>query len=190
MNTLKFRITGVAPWIPHNGLLADPLYEFSKRIKKVTALRKKTEADLEEMARLEFLGGLYLKDGEPCIPGEMIEAALAGKGGAARKNKSGAQAAAGLFVPNPAKLEYDGPKDPNELWKDYRFRFRVPAKVGMAKVMRTRPIFEQWSAVVEVHYNPDLVDRDRVIDWIVQAGAEVGIGDWRPRYGRFTVELL
>ena len=190
METLRFRITGVSPLILHNGLLADPLYEFSKRIKKVASLRKKTEADLEEMARLEFLGGLYLKDGEPCIPGEMIEAALAGKGGAARNNKSGAQAAAGLFVPNASKIEYDGPKDPLELWKEGRFRFRVPATVGQSKVMRTRPIFEQWSAMVEVHYNPELVDRDRIVDWMVQAGAEVGIGDWRPRFGRFTVELL
>lgn len=190
MNVLSFKITGAAPVIFHNGLLADPLYEFSKRIKKISSLRKKTEADLEEMARLEFLGSLYLVDGEPVIPGDIFEAALAGKGGAARKNKSGQQAAAGLFVPEPSRLEYDGARDPEELWLDSRFRLRVPARVGTATVMRTRPIFEQWSAVTNVHFNPSLVDGQRIVDWMVQAGAEVGIGDWRPRFGRFEAILL
>jgi hypothetical protein len=45
-------------------------------MKRVSGKRAKTDADFEELARLEFLGGLYLHNGEPCLPGEVIEAAL------------------------------------------------------------------------------------------------------------------
>ena len=190
MKTLNFRITGVAPLIPHNGLLADPLYEGTILISKISQKRPKTEADLEEMARLEFLYSLYLKDGEPCIPGVVLEAALTGRGGGARKMKKGKQAAAGLFVLENFPLEYEGPRDPKELWKDERFRLRVAVKVQQNKVMRTRPIFDEWAANVELMYNPDLVDKAEIIQWMEVAGFEVGLMDWRPKYGRFESELL
>jgi len=142
------------------------------------------------MARLEFLYSLYLQDGKPCIPGVVLEAALIGKGGAARKMKKGKQAAAGLFVFENFLLEYEGPTDPNELWEDESFRLRVACKVQQNKVMRTRPIFEQWAANVEVNFNPDLVDKGEIVDWMEVAGAEVGLMDWRPKYGRFESEPL
>jgi hypothetical protein len=56
--------------------------------------------------------------------------------------------------------------------------------------MRTRPIFEEWAANVEVMYNPDLVDKAEVIQWMEVAGYEVGLMDWRPKYGRFNSEVL
>ena len=70
---LKFRITGVAPLLFHNGQLADPINPHTRSIAELTSKRKKVEADHAEIARREFLGSLYLMDGEPCIPGEMIE---------------------------------------------------------------------------------------------------------------------
>jgi hypothetical protein len=173
----------------HNGQLADPLNEWAKRISAVSSKRKKVESDLEEMAKLEFLGSLYLYDGFPCIPTEVIDACLTGRGGASRKVRAGASVQAGVFADAPLPLEYDGPRPPLELWEDHRFRLRVAAKIGQAKVMRTRPIFEQWSASGKIAYNPDLVNEQNLRSWLELAGAEVGIGDWRPKYGRFTVEF-
>ena len=74
--TIRFRITGVAPLVMHNGQLANPLNPFAKALSRVSGKRKKTEADYEELARIEFLGGLYVGDDGPCIPGEVIEGAL------------------------------------------------------------------------------------------------------------------
>ncbi len=102
--------------------------------------------------------------------------------------KKGKQAAAGLFVLDNFLLEYDGPTDPSELWEDERFRFRVAVKVQQSKVMRTRPIFDEWAANVQVSFNPDLVDEREVIQWMEVAGREVGLMDWRPKYGRFEME--
>jgi hypothetical protein len=146
----------------------------------------------EEMARLEWFGSLYLNDGKPCVPSYVTEAVLIGKGGAARKMKMGKQAAAGMIVEKDAILVYDGPQDMEELYEyeDGRFRLRVKANIQGSSVIRTRPIFHPWSAEVEVLYLPELIDRDMIIQWMDIAGSESGIGDWRPKFGRFVAEVL
>jgi hypothetical protein len=55
--------------------------------------------------------------------------------------------------------------------------------------MRTRPIFATWAVDVAVDYMDDVVTRDQVIDAMGIAGLQVGLGDFRPRYGRFETEV-
>lgn len=185
--TLRFRLTGVSPLVVHNGQLADPLNPFAKAMKRVSGKRNKTEADFEELARLEFLGGLYIANGEPCIPGVLIEAALTE---AARKAKRGQQAKAGLLSEGNFPLEYNGPRSPDELWADGNFRLVAGVKVQRNRIMRTRPIFRDWACDVAVDFLPGQLNRAEVEDMIRTAGAVVGIGDWRPKFGRFTAETL
>ena len=188
--TMRFRITGVSPLLMHNGQMADPLNKFSKAMKKVSSKRSKTDSDHEEMARLEFLGSLYLYNGEPCIPGETIEGGIFGKGGAARKLKKGKEASQGVFCLGPFPLEYEGPRDPKELWEGNGHAFGRLVRVKESRVMRTRPKFDQWAATIEIQYNPQIVDRQEVIAWMETLGSEVGIMDWRPRFGRFESKVL
>jgi hypothetical protein len=181
---LKFKITGVAPLLFHNGQLADPINPHTVSIAAITSKRKKTEADHTEIGKREFFGSLYLMNGEPCIPAEMIEAAFI-KG--AMKEKRGPAAKAGLIVEHHTKLDYVGPRKPEQLWEDKKFRLRVPAKVGQAKVIRTRPLFNDWSATIVVKYLPTLINAGEIRSFLLAAGEQIGIGDWRPRFGRFEV---
>jgi hypothetical protein len=48
-------------------------------------------------------------------------------------------------------------------------------------------MFPNWSAEIEVRYNPSLLNANEVKDFLVAAGELEGIGDWRPRFGRFEV---
>lgn len=182
--TLKFKISGVSPLLHHNGQLVDPLNQHSRSIAEITKKRKKTDSDHAEMSRREWFGSLYVSGGEPCIPAEMIEAALI-KG--AMKEKRGPAAKAGILVEDNARLEYDGPRDPKKLWEDDKFKLRVAAKIGQSKVMRTRPRFNKWSAEVVVKFLPSLLNAKEIRDFLVTAGEQIGIGDWRPRFGRFVV---
>jgi hypothetical protein len=184
---LRFLIVGEAPLLMHNGAMIDPLNPFAKGVAAAAAKRRKTEADHEHIARLEFLGGLYLRDGAPCLPGEMMEAALAK---AAALKRRGASAKAGLLVRENAMLAYEGPRDPSDLWADPSFRFRVPVRIGASRLMRTRPIFRTWAAEVTVEFLPGLLNARDVRDFLVMAGEQIGIGDYRPKFGRFRVEDL
>lgn len=183
---LTCRIVGVSPLIMHNGALANPLNQIAKEMRRVSGKRAKTEADFEELARLEFLGSLYLSGGEPCIPGEVFEAALTE---AAKKMRRGNQAKAGIVCLGNFRLEYEGPRKPDDLWADEQFRLVVGVRIQRAKVMRTRPIFRDWAAEISIDFRPGDLNRSEVEEMVRVAGDVVGIGDWRPKFGRFTAEL-
>jgi hypothetical protein len=184
---LNFRITGVSPLVMHNGQLANPMNRFAKDIRSISGKRRKTEADFEEMARLEWFGALYLSKGEPCLPGELVEA-CAVRGAVSKKR--GKQAKAGVLCLGAFALQYDGPRNPLELWERDDFRLTAGVKIGNSRVMRTRPIFRQWATDVEVRFNPVLLNATEVEEFLGAAGELEGIGDWRPRFGRFEVARL
>ncbi len=188
MQTLNFRIVGVSPLLMHNGMLADPSNFYTRKIKEISSKRSKTDADFDEMARLEWFGSLYLLDKQPCIPGYVFEATLIGKGGAARKERMGKEAAAALIVPDDAPLEYDGPRDPEELWGLEKFRLQVPVNVRGNRVIRTRPIFRKWGTNIAVCFDHELLNEDDVRRWVEVAGMQVGLMDWRPKFGRFDIQ--
>lgn len=185
--TLKVRMEGAGRCIQHNGQLADPLNKFTKAIKEISGKRQKTDADFEQMAKLEFLGGLYLDANGPCWPGDVIEGSVVN---GAKKRKEGPKAKSGLIVTKPSSLIYDGPRDPEELLKDDNFRCAALVRIGQSKVVRTRPCFNQWSCVVEVEYEDGIANKSMVVAWFEIAGQQVGVGDWRPRYGRFSAKLV
>lgn len=183
---LTFLITGVSPLIMHCGRLANPLDPIAKQLKRVTGKRMKTDADHEEMARIEFLGSLYLDGGEPCIPGDVIEAALVE---AAKKSKRGKQAKAGLICLGNFPLSYEGPRKPDDLWADARFRKVNSVRIGTKRVMRTRPIFDDWACKISVDFRPGDLNRADVEEMVRVAGDSIGICDWRPKFGRFTADM-
>jgi len=193
LEKLNFRIVGASPLMCHNGELADPGNKWSLAIREISGKRKKVQADYEEMARLEFLGGLYLLNKEPCIPGRVFEGALVGKGGAARKERAGKIAQIGVYVLGNFPLEYDGPKDPFKMWEmhvngDSTFVDQSLVIIGQARIVRCRPIFQKWAAVITVEVDTEFVDLETAKRWVEVAGQQVGLMDWRPKYGRFSVE--
>jgi hypothetical protein len=182
--TIRLRINGTRPLLMHAGRLADPLDPISVDLARITAKRPKTNADFAEIGRREWFGSLWLDGGRPCIPSEALEATFID---AARSRRRARAARAGLMIVSPAALEYDGPQAIEDLWPDERFRLRHAVRVGSAKMMRTRPRFPDWAAEFEVTYLNSLIDHDEVLELYAVAGFAVGVGDWRPRYGKFDV---
>lgn len=185
--TAQYKLTGEAPLIMHNGQTANPLNHFAKAMKQISSKRTKTEADYEELARIEFMAGLYMNGNGPMIPAENWTAMITK---AAMKRKEGPIARPGMMVLKDADVEYEGPRDADELWDNESFRFSALVRIGQSRVARMRPIFHDWSTIVEVNYEDTLANRRQVDEWLDIAGGVIGMGDWRPRFGRFSVEVL
>lgn len=181
-------LTGTADLLMHNARLADPLDPVAKAMKKISALRKKTEDDHLEMRRLEHLGSLYYdpKAG-PYIPAENIERCLVD---AAKRSRRGTDLKAGMVITtNVNPLAYPGPRTPDELWADENYRHLKSSKVTTNRVMRCRPLFRHWSVEADGVLDTGLLAKDDFIGIAETAGNLIGLGDWRPRFGRFTVEV-
>lgn len=186
--TLKFKLTSESPLLMHNGQMADPLNKWSKDLKRVSGKRAKTDADFAEMARIEWYASLYVDEGKLCIPGEVLEAALIE---GAKKQKLGKQAQSTLFVSGNAILHFDGDNlSVDELWERGKNRLTTGVRIQRNRVMRTRPRLEKWSCEVEVNFDDKILDPPRVTEIVTITGREVGIGDWRPKFGRFTASPI
>jgi len=173
----------------HNVRLADPLDPIARQLKRVSSHRNKTDEQHEEMARLEHMGGLYMDPViGPFIPGQNIERCLVE---AARITRAGKKIERGVFIETDVNpLSYDGPRDVDGLWKDARFRHRAAVGVTTNRVMRTRPLFMSWRVEAEGSFDPDVISIEEFSDIAATAGLMIGLGDYRPRFGRFagTVE--
>ena len=193
MKTMKIKITGIRPIILHNGLLADPTNPIVLQQKAITAKKaKKTDADNLELARLEWFGGLYLSEsGRICIPCDNIERCIQ-QGG--QKQRIGKDVQAGVFVQEP-EIEIDHPdiagKKPEKLYGDPRFTIRKGVKIQTSRIIRIRPMIPTgWKLTFTLEFDDTLINARNLEQAILDAGTYVGLGDWRPKFGRFTHEIL
>jgi hypothetical protein len=180
-----YKITGMVPLIVHNVALSDPMNPLAKEIKKISAKRRKTDDDHEAIAKLEFQGGLYLDENENIImPPECLEALLVS---GSKKARLGAKFKSAVMVDDNVKFSFDGPKNWEKRFKDKNCVNRAAVRVKKARVMRTRPQFKDWTIEFTVLYNPEVVDLADIDNALDVAGSQVGLCDWRPRFGRFSV---
>jgi hypothetical protein len=182
----KVSIKGIVPLILHNGQTADPLNTFAKQLKEVSGKRKKTEEDYAEMSRIEWHAGLYVNAEEKIIlPSVCIEASIYD---GAKKSKLGKAFKSAVFVYDDAILDIGRKyKKASDLWAEDQYRDVRGVRISQSRVMRTRPIFDQWACDFVVHYDNEQVNLSDVQRAINDAGIKSGVGDFRPRYGRFEV---
>ncbi|NIO75629.1 MAG: hypothetical protein GTN69_07060 [Armatimonadetes bacterium] len=186
---VKIKMIGEPPGLlMHNPRLADPLDEYAKALKKISGKRKKTEEDHIKMGNVEFLGSLYLDDDDnPVLTADIIHATLEN---GAKNWKLGKVAKGAIQIFDDAVLSFSGPKDMEKRIEDPSCRLRKSVRVGQTRIIRTRPLFRNWSCVVPVMVDTARIEREQLIDIAEYAGRIIGVCDWRPRYGRFSVEVL
>lgn len=191
IQNMKLRFTGLSGLIMHSDTLADPLHPASKEMKAISGKKKKTDDDHLAMSQTEWKYGMYHDETEgPYIPGSMVKAVLIA---GATKFKAGPKMKGGVLVNgSKCKLEYDGPRDTKGMWDDGRFAYRKTVVVSRARVMRTRPIFPQWSFVADLAYDTEVMDKAEIVRAAQLAGQLCGIGDYRVEkggeFGRFEVQ--
>ena len=180
-------IEGIAPMMMHNGGLADPTNYWAKEIKKYSSKRKKTDDDHWKLKELEFKGGLYFDDNTgPYIPDTWIEKNI--RDGAAEFKQGKLILSGVVCTEEKIKLIYDGPEDPDEMFKDARFVDTRGVVVQRQRIMRTRPKFPAWEAKFQLQILKEVISPNDVERALDKAGLLKGLGDYRPKYGRYVVK--
>lgn len=169
----------------HSCQCVNPLHPISLELKKYTSKRKKTEEDLIKISDLEWEAGAYWKDGLGLyIPAENVEATLIN---GAKANKKGKDIekycdVTDLYIP----FYYGENLTKEELIANYEYRDTRPMTVMRAKIIRTRPRFDQWKIIFNLQYHEDKIDIDTIINAMEYAGQYIGLCDSRPKYGKFV----
>jgi len=183
----------------HNERLADRLDEFTRAIAAISKKRNKTEADEEEIGRLEFYGGLYTTPQIPSpadLNGQRISMPswniLRCLQAGATPQKRGKDVLRGVFpLADSVPLEFDGPDDIVGRWKE-GYYLRKTVGVQRSRTVRTRAIFDSWKFTLPVEVDPNVFDVHTIRAAWEYSGAYVGMAEMRPIHGRFkgTVEVV
>jgi len=188
MAIIKLKVNGESPLLMQADTLVDPLNPLTKAHKELTSKRKKTDDDHESIALSEMRSYLYCNDELGIyMPAANFEASLRD---GAKLNRLGQHVKRGILVLNDAKLVYEGPQDPDELVRTRKFQYAKTVVVQRARLMRYRPMFSKWSCEFVVSYDEEILNRDEVLSIAENAGKFCGLGTWRPRFGRFSVEIV
>jgi len=202
MKEIKIEWTGIRPLLMHSAAMVDPENEYVLEKTRLNKEVKKAKGNLEEQNKLRresdrasWLGSVYW-DSEAgfYMPGQNIFRCIIE---AARKEKLGKQAEMAI-IPiedvNPIKT-IDYPKgEPEKAYAMPEFSLRgpvrVPPKTG-ARVIAVRPIIPTgWKVTFTIEWDESLLSKDELVKANTTAGALIGIGTWRPRFGRFTIRVL
>lgn len=183
---IDFHIRGRTRHTQHNPQTVNPRNEYARAMKAITSKRKKSEEELEELARLEWEASLYLKDGKIVVPGNVIEGALCEAG---RKSKTGPEVRAGLWSPGSWELDFPGKERPiQEIMEDENHFYVTRVGIKTSSIMRTRASFPVWSLRFRVCYLKEIFGERDIFNLVEVLGNFVGLSDCRTKMGgRFDI---
>jgi len=169
MKQYEIEVTGVAPLLMHRFIVEDHSEGSSKKKKKVY----NSKDDAEQACYRNKEGKIYM-------PSEWFYAGLVKAGSKqiyeGKKTykdvfKSGCIVSPDEIILSPQKYEIDS----------------RAVVIQRARIVRSRPRSEKWSAKFQVQVlEEDLVSAQVLKEALEDAGQN-GVGDFRPRFGRFMV---
>ena len=211
----KVELTGVTPLLMHNDNLewAGAMQEWAKD----PANKKGSTAGDDRSPAFRWIGNLYTDRGLVVLPSDNIMTMLR-EGGAKcptgkRQGTFKSLTQSGLCVNEVAWPIIVGGKtistkaiETLKTEEDYSVHeatiagtgfvlFAKRARIGMAKHVRVRPRFDEWTAAGTITALDDMITTDVLQNILTVAGALAGLCDWRPSsqksgpYGRFTATV-
>jgi len=190
ISTVTLTIRGTAALLQHSDRLADPLSPEAKSVAEISHKRSKTDDDLRELSWREWLGSRYTDAaGNPCVLATALRTCLVE---GARKFKLGRAVEGGVyFTGETFPVFCEGVKawpTPRKMFEDPRFFDRRTVGVGPRRVVRTRAKFPVgWGCTFGAEYDSEVIDEAGILQALEIAGRVIGLGDYRPLYGRFEV---
>lgn len=191
MKTIEMTIKGTAPLLMNSNQGVNPLNPITKKMKILTAKRKRTEEDDIEIMHLKWTLGLYWMDDIGVhVPSVNLEAMFRNAAKTVRKGTIAKQQSAITVKPDFIPLTYNAnPKTPEDLWNDPNARYSdvKVGKIKQASVILCRPRFDNWALTFRVSFDETKFEQQEVIDLFALAGREVGLCDYRGKYGMFGI---
>jgi len=169
MEKYKVKIKGTA------SLLQNKKVEMDTGVSKVAENRDSPD---------KCKGKLYIYGKKICQPAIMIEQALIKAATGIKMKGAGKKSFKELFKGNvfikPENIPHKSQK-----WEVHQTTVVIPATKG--RINRYRPMLKNWELNFTIEVLDDRIEKGVLKLALDEAGRTIGIGDWRPRFGRFIV---
>jgi hypothetical protein len=191
----KLRLEALAPYMQSNERMANPFDDLARKHQELQNKKRVRGVDkldvLRDIAEVELLGGLYWdKDKGPYVPAEQLKACIQEGAKLCRKGKDVQRAL--IITESRIKLNYKGPRDLEGIKKDRAFWDQRMVRISNARILRTRPIFQDWYIETTVGYVQSALSLADMFRYIRDAGLLCGIGEGRGKFnfGRFRIASI
>jgi len=194
MKTINFTITGISPLLLNNPQTADRFNKYAKRMSEIAAKgKRRTDEDYLELRDLEVRSKLYWDDKiKVYVPSTWVATAMESVSFVICKISKAKLRGMVFMNEDKLKLSYTGSaklKAPEDAVKLEEFRHLMLLKQGSNKLAKAFPIFHTWSFSGSLDYEPTEVDGADLQRMLERAARYGGFGDFRPRFGKATVEV-
>lgn len=204
MKTLKTKWTGIRPLVmgnPQTIKLTSPFAIEGRRLSTaIKAARKKQDEnkliELEtQMIRNDWESSAYFdpKRSQYYLPDTVIMACIRSGATASKKGRDIDRA----VIVSETEAYIEGVKAHRTLeayFADPDFRLeiqvKIPPKTGSLVWKARTMIPTGWTVTFSLDFDEDLMAQKSLVEAMETAGRMCGVGGWRPKFGRFTVEIL
>lgn len=174
MYKVDVTIKGISPLLQHRFLM-----EETEETKLVTG-EKDYSQDAEKAVYRDSKGNIFQ-------PGTHIEGALIKAGTDFKIKGRGTK----TFKELMKSSVFVDPEEIPLIWEGKRIKdFEIDARpvvVQRNRIVRRRPRFDKWEMSFKLNVMSDQIPHDLLKEILEHAGMFKGIGDWRPKFGRFEV---
>nr|WP_232536055.1 hypothetical protein [Comamonas testosteroni] len=191
---LSATFTGINPLLQNNPQTVDRFNPYARAMKKINDKKtRRTDDDYLELKNIEVRSKIYWDDDMGIyIPANWVTAAIAANSFKSVKI-SKADVRSAVFVDgDKLKLTYrdmDKVKSPDDIVLNDGFRLDMTLKQGQVRVVKSIPIFHNWSFATDLEYDDEVIDAESMSTIINKVAKYGGFGDFRPTFGRATVEI-
>lgn len=194
IQSLTVKVTGNSPILMANPQCVDRFNPFTREIARINAKKtRRTDEDYKMLADLEVRSKVHW-DGDlgVFVPSTWLTAALC-KNAFTLKKISKDKIRGSVFpVESKIKLIYssmDRVKTLDDVVGNPEFRYNMNVKQGQVRIMKSMPIFKNWSFEAELEFENtqvDPTDLKAILEYSAKYG---GFGDFRPTFGRAVAEV-
>ena len=141
------------------------------------------------MRQLEARGGMYVEDGKIVLPSQNIKAMLAD---AAKVERKGSTVKKVVNILGESTFKFAGEPDPDKRAEQAEYvdeRIVSLNPQTRTKGIRTRPIFDGWSAEGKLRFENTDLDEAALARFFELAGV-IGLCERHGGFGQFDVEVL
>jgi len=175
LKEIQYKIKGVTPILFHNVYTMDLIKP-----------KKMTHSEFEQSDEV-FKSRVYFEDNKLVLPPRVILGLLknaSAKSGIKQDGKRATYSSiirAIIFVLDSMFLDQNF---------DDLERHREYVTVQRSKILRIFPMLKQWSGILNLTYDETQISEEALTEILIYGGSFVGMGDYRPLYGRFSVEKI
>jgi hypothetical protein len=188
---LTVQLLGLRPLLMHNGRIANPIDPWTQRLKPLVGKRRKTDDDYVAIMRIEARAAAY-ETGDNLLgfPTANVWRSVFDAAKAYKRGQDVRRAL--LFEETTEPLLVAGePVDVDEYLADPDHIFYRAVRVQQNTTMRARPIIPlPWSTTHTFDVLEDVFDSRDLAPIFERAGRLIGVGDYRPTYGQYRVEIV